>query len=234
MRKSLKNNHGFSLTELLTVVAIIGILSMIGIPRYQSFRVKAYQAEARGILSSLHSGETAFFLEYGGYHSSLKVLGVSPLGKARYNIGFGASGSVPVMAPIEPVYLNTRTVCAGTYGLGAGIECQMNAPVPVVPISATVSQTSYSALAVAYDNTLLSESQNPDSVSIVAKLIMGEDSNAVGLPPPASIPTGTVLDGWGMNELKVMTHASVDETTIDCFALHTCEHILPMPPEPAN
>ena len=233
MRKLIKNNHGFSLIELLTVVAIIGILSMIGIPRYQSFRMKAIQTEARHILSALHASESAFYIEYGGYHSSLKVLGVTPIGKARYNIGFGASGTMAVTAPIEPVYLNTRTVCSGTYGIGTDPQCLMNAPVPVMPVTATVTQDTYSALAVAYDDTLLSENQNSSPAMMIAQSLLGESSNA--LPTgPSTIPTGAVLDGWGINHLKVMTHASVDETTVDCYAMGTCVHILPVPPEPAN
>ncbi len=231
MTKPLKNNRGFSLIELLTVVAIIGILSMIGIPRYQHFRTKAYQVEARNILNSVHVGETAFFIEHGGYHSSLKVLGVQPLGKARYNIGFGSSGFIPASAPIEMTFLNTKSLCSGTYGVGSDLGCVMNAPVPSVDIGATVSQFSYSAVAVAYSNTLLSESQNLDSASLVAQMIFGQPSNANMTPTIASITTR--VDGWGMNELKIMTHAEIDESSISCLAAHTCETLAIMPPDPA-
>ncbi len=230
MNTHLQNKRGFSLIELLTVVAIIGILSMIGIPRYQHFRTKAYQVEARNLLSAVHAGESAFFIEYGGYHSSLKVLGVQPIGKARFNIGFGAPGVLPAMSPVEISFLNTRSLCSGTFGFGSYLGCVMNAPIPAVDVGATVSQFSYNAVAVAYTNTLLSESLKETSSSLIAEMILGESSNAIGIIPTIGTIT-TRVDGWGMNELKVMTHAEVDETSISCLAAHTCETLAVMPPD---
>ena len=40
---SLKNDKGFSLVELMIVVAIIGVLSALAVPKFQSFQAKAKQ-----------------------------------------------------------------------------------------------------------------------------------------------------------------------------------------------
>ena len=41
------NNKAFSMIELMVVVAIIGVLSAIGIPEYSKFQSKARQSEAK-------------------------------------------------------------------------------------------------------------------------------------------------------------------------------------------
>ena len=48
-----KNNHGFSLIELLITVAIVGILGSIALPAYMSSVVKGRRAQARTALAEL-------------------------------------------------------------------------------------------------------------------------------------------------------------------------------------
>lgn len=55
------DRRGFTLVELLIVVAIIGILAAIAIPNFQRFQAKSRQAEARINLGSIFSGQMAFF-----------------------------------------------------------------------------------------------------------------------------------------------------------------------------
>ena len=57
----------FTLTELLIVVVILGILASISIPRFFPQAEKSRVAEAIGILSAIRQGEESYLLERGTY-----------------------------------------------------------------------------------------------------------------------------------------------------------------------
>ena len=54
-------DHGFTLTELLIVIAIIGILGAIGWPYYQGHLVKARLSEVENAMTILVSAVTAYY-----------------------------------------------------------------------------------------------------------------------------------------------------------------------------
>lgn len=90
--KRLKQN-GFTLVELLIVVAIIGVLSTIGIPTFRRMVQKSKKAEAKVNLGGLYTAEQAFFSEYGGYGNNLRAMGFQTDGaNMMYVIGFTTGG----------------------------------------------------------------------------------------------------------------------------------------------
>ncbi|RYZ83235.1 MAG: prepilin-type N-terminal cleavage/methylation domain-containing protein, partial [Proteobacteria bacterium] len=89
---------GFSLIELMIVVAIIGILASIAVPNFKKFQVKARQSEAKSQLTSLYTAEKAFEGEWTMFTGDFRNIGYSPEGKMRYNVGFTGEGTVPVAA----------------------------------------------------------------------------------------------------------------------------------------
>jgi len=83
----MNNRRGFSLIELMIVVAIIALLASIALPRYFAYFAKARQAEVAVILSSLHTAQQAHWIEHGSYSKELsgkKGIGWQPSG---YNGG---------------------------------------------------------------------------------------------------------------------------------------------------
>ena len=98
MKDVRKNSQaGFSLVELMVVVAIIGILASLAIPSVGKYMAKARQSEAKTQLSSLYTAEKAFNAEYAAYDNRFGAIGYSPEGNLRYNVGF-AGGSVATVA----------------------------------------------------------------------------------------------------------------------------------------
>lgn len=68
-------NRGFTLVELLIVVAIIGVLSTVGVPTFRKMVQKSRRAEAKQALGSLHTAQNAFMTEYNSYGSNLSFMG---------------------------------------------------------------------------------------------------------------------------------------------------------------
>ena len=97
-------SKGFTLVELMIVVAIIGILAAIAIPNFVNYQAKSKQAEAQTSLKSIYTVELAYFAENDTYHSDFNELGwVAEAGRYTYDIGAGTTGKSPAVVCDTPV-----------------------------------------------------------------------------------------------------------------------------------
>ena len=62
-----KSQKGFTLIELMIVVAIIGILAAIAIPNFVRFQLKAKTSEGKVNVAAIRTAEEAYFSEFGNY-----------------------------------------------------------------------------------------------------------------------------------------------------------------------
>ncbi len=111
------NQKGFSLIELMIVVAIIGILSAIAIPNYQRFQRKARQSEARSMLSGYYTAAKASMAEYGTNPGNFPVIGFQPEGQLTYRLT-AADGPDPVPAVAandNACIVTTAATCAAAF-----------------------------------------------------------------------------------------------------------------------
>jgi type IV pilus assembly protein PilA len=95
MIRALHTKKGFTLIELMIVVAIIGILAAIAIPNFLRFQAKSKQSEAKTNLGSIGTTAESYRVEKDTYViSSLSDLGWAPTGTPRYSYWY-AVGATP-------------------------------------------------------------------------------------------------------------------------------------------
>ncbi len=110
-----KKSRGFTLVELLIVVAIIGVLSTLGVPTFRRMIQKSKKSEAKVNLGAIYTAQAAFKAEYSVFGNNLNRMGFEIDGSPSnmtYNIGFfgascqGQGTAQPTIGNVQGTQLN--------------------------------------------------------------------------------------------------------------------------------
>ncbi len=197
MKNTLTNNKaGFSLVELMVVVAIIGILASIAVPNFQRFQSKARQAEAKTQLGGIYTAQKTFFGEYTLFHPNHNITGFVPDGIPKQLNGCPEVSGTPAWGQ--------RTYSVGFHGT---LTVALDAANPGFP-PGSAAYCGGSGTAAANGLSFFGQVHNS---TVPTGYAIGDVENAA----PASFVAagfgdigGSARDVWTINENKLLVNTT--------------------------
>lgn len=181
----LSNSEGFTLVELMVVVAIIGILAAIAIPNYQKFQAKARQSEAKIALAAIYTAETSFSTENSSFTGCLRQAGYALTGATQfYTTGF-----------MQSVVSGATTAC----GPNSGQPCLDYAFNPATACTVTTDVDFPANAHVGGATTTDTNMSTSGFTTAITQISF--TAGAAG-----NVTNGAAVDGWQITDQKILTN----------------------------
>ena len=110
-RPGLGDPRGFTLVEILIVIAVVGVLASMAVMGIQSFLDKAKMVEAELAIRDIQRLEQSYFDEHGAYTTNLQDLGFQTVRSLSYY-----SLTITLGTGTDPGAMAYRAIATGNFG----------------------------------------------------------------------------------------------------------------------
>jgi len=115
-----RRSAGFTLIELMIVVAIIGVLASVAIPSFRNYQMNSKRAEAYGNLAALAKTQKSYFAEFSEFVPAAPEPGATtgdlPSGTKRDVSAISTAYAAVGWTPDGDVFFDYDTMTAGVAG----------------------------------------------------------------------------------------------------------------------
>jgi type IV pilus assembly protein PilA len=189
LKKLQKDNQGFTLVELMIVVAIIGILAAIAIPQFAQYRIRGFNASAQSDVRNLSTAEATFYADWQVYGNSQAALADATTGSIGVLLTGPSSATTLIAAVVDGVDQSMPIGLGNLVSAVANTNALVVGP-PIVAGNTTVTagakhQNGNTIFAIDTDTTIIYK----NATALAVGTLLG-----AGI---TNLPTATVGDDFG-------------------------------------
>jgi type IV pilus assembly protein PilE len=198
-------SHGFTLVEILVVVAIVAILMAIALPAYNKYVYRGRQIEAKSMLTKLYTAEKLFATETGSYTLCLSQIGVPTAAQPgtdqdpnrHYAVGFNTS----LLTTAQSCGYNGLPATDGTQPCNAYDWGPMGGPASTAG-NTCVTTDMYSA-GIRKENSAIAVPDNTNLRLVDSDITMSTFLAAAS----GNVSARSAYDRWTINDGKVLVNS---------------------------